>query len=180
MAEMVRQLLYLAELESHGDAVGESEHADLHAIAIDVISKLAPLAIRDGNQLALTGAEGPILVKGSPEMLGRALRNLIENALGHTPKDTAVEVHLSADGLVRVSDQGQGVPRNKRDAVFQRFWRGDDRTGSGVGLGLSIVKRVVESIGGQFWIEDAPDGGACFVIRLVVANNSVGTVTMMS
>ncbi len=178
MTELVHQLLYLSELESHGEAVGEAEQTDLHDVAIETISMLAPLAIRDGKQLALTGATGPILVKGSPGTLGRALRNLIENALGHTPENTTVEVHLGADGLIRVSDQGTGVPPDNRDAVFQRFWRGDTkRAGSGAGLGLSIVKRIVESIGGQIWIEDAPGGGACFAVRLAKAVPTAGAET---
>ena len=179
MTDMVHQLLYLTELESHGEAVGEQEQADLQNLAIEIISMLAPLALRDRKQLALTGATGPISVNGSPGMLGRALRNLIENALRHTPKNTTVEVHLDADGFIRVSDQGKGVPPDQRDAVFQRFWRGDERIGSGAGLGLSIVKRIVESIGGQIWIEDAPGGGACFAVRLAMANHTAGAETSM-
>jgi signal transduction histidine kinase len=177
MTDLVHQLLYLAELESHGEAVGESAQADLHGVAIEVITMLAPLAIQDGKQIALTGATGPILVKGSPKMLNRALRNLIENALRHTPMNTTVEVHLDADGLIRVSDQGKGVPPDKRDTVFQRFWRGDKNMGSGAGLGLSIVKRIMENIGGQIWIEDAPGGGACFAVRLAKANHMAGAET---
>ena len=178
MTDMVHQLLYLAELESHGEAVGESmgesEQTDLHAIAIEAISMLAPLAVQNNKQLALTGAAGPILVSGAQETLSRVLRNLIENALRHTPIDTTVEVHLSADGLIRVLDQGEGVPPDERIAVFQRFWRGTDKTGSGAGLGLSIVKRIVESVGGEIWIEDPPGGGACFAVQLALADPAAG------
>jgi signal transduction histidine kinase len=179
MTDMVHQLLYLAEIESHGSAAGGEEQADLHAVAIEIISMLAPLAIRGGKQLALTGAAGPILVRGSPPALSRTLRNLIENALGHTPANTTVEIDLGADGLIRVSDQGQGVPPDHREAVFQRFWRGDDRTGPGAGLGLSIVKRIVEHIGGEIWIEDAPGGGACFAVRLEKVSHAAGAESSM-
>lgn len=174
MTELVHQLLYLAELESHGDAIGDEAQADLLGVATDVITMLAPLAIRDGKQLALTGASEPIPVNGSPKLLNRALRNLIENALRHTPENTTVEVSLGDDGLIRVLDQGKGVPPDRREAVFQRFWRGSRRTGPGAGLGLSIVKRIVDSIGGQIWIEDAPGGGACFAVRLVKADRAAG------
>jgi signal transduction histidine kinase len=180
MTDMVSQLLYLSELESHGEAVGGEERADLHGVAIDVISMLAPLAIRDGKQLALTGAAGPILVKGSAPALSRALRNLIENALDHTPTNTTVGVDLGADGSIRVSDQGQGVPPDERDAVFQRFWRGAGRKGPGSGLGLSIVKRIVENIGGEIWIEEAPGGGACFAVQLARASHAAGAETAMT
>ena len=177
MTDLVHQLLYLAEIESHSEALGGEEQADLHGVAIEVITMLAPLAIRDHKQLALTGATGPILVKGSAELLGRALRNLIENALRHTPDSTTVEIDLGADGTVRVSDQGKGVPPDNRDMVFQRFWRGDKNSGSGAGLGLSIVKRIVESIDGQIWIEDAPGGGACFAVRLAKPDHAAGAET---
>jgi signal transduction histidine kinase len=177
MADLVHQLLYLAELESHGEALGSEAQADLHGVAVEIISALAPLAIQDRKQLALTGAAEPILVKGSPELLNRALRNLIENALRHTPEGTTVEVDLDPDGLIRVSDQGKGIPPDKRDRVFHRFWRGDGRTGPGFGLGLSIVKRIVESVGGKIWIEDPSGGGACFAVRLAKADHTAGTGT---
>jgi signal transduction histidine kinase len=172
MSDMVHQLLDLAELESHGSATGEAEQADLHGVALEVVSMLAPLAVRDGKELALSGATGPIPVKGCSKMLNRALRNLIENALGHTPENTTVEVNLGAEGLIRVMDQGEGVPVERRDAVFQRFWRGDNRSGPGAGLGLSIVRRIVESMDGRIWIEDAPGGGACFAVQLVTASTT--------
>lgn len=172
MTEMVHQLLYLAELESHGEVTGEAEQSDLHGVATDVVTMLAPLAIQDRKQIALTGATGPVPVKGSPRMLNGALRNLIENAIGHTPENTTVEVHVGADGSIRISDQGLGIPADQRDAVFHRFWRGDERTRLGTGLGLSIVKRIVESIGGQIWIEDAPGGGACFAVQLAGAHST--------
>jgi len=177
MTDLIHQLLYLAELESHGEVLGSEAQADLHGVAVEIISILAPLAIQDGKQLALTGATEPILVKGTPEQLNRALRNLIENALRHTPEGTTVEVYLDPDGLIRVSDRGKGIPPDKRDRVFHRFWRGDGRTGPGVGLGLSIVKRIVESVGGKIWIEDPPGGGGCFAVRLAKANQSAGAQT---
>ncbi|MHA1553048.1 MAG: ATP-binding protein [Alphaproteobacteria bacterium] len=180
MTDMVSQLLYLSEIESDGEAAGGEERADLHGAAVDVISMLAPLAIRDGKQLALTGAAGPVLVKGSALALSRALRNLIENALGHTPANTTVGVDLGADGSIRVSDQGPGVPPDERAAVFQRFWRGAGKTGPGAGLGLSIVKRIVENAGGEIWIEDAPGGGACFVVQLARASHATGAETSMN
>jgi signal transduction histidine kinase len=177
MTDMVHQLLYLAELESQGKIMDGAEHADLHDVAVEVITLLAPLAIRDGKQLALTGSQKPILVRGSPERLSRALRNLIENALRHTPANTTVEVNLDADGSIRVSDQGKGVPPENSDKVFRRFWRGDKSTGPGAGLGLSIVKQIVESADGQVRVEDAPGGGACFVVQLALVGHPTGTDT---
>lgn len=167
MTDVVHQLLDLAELESHSEAVDDVGPADLHDICAEVIATLAPLAVRDKKQLALTGSEKPILVRGCERMLFRAIRNLIENALAHTPPGTTVEARLSHSGKVQVIDQGEGVPPEEREAIFHRFWRGDQKTGPGAGLGLSIVKRIVESMGGEIAVDDAPGGGAVFTIRLV-------------
>lgn len=166
MTQMVHQLLYLAELESMGEAIDGAEQADLHQVATDVVTMLAPLAIRERKELALTGAGGPLMVRGTAGMLDRVLRNLVENALRHTPENTIVELHLNEDGTLRVCDQGPGVPPDKRERVFERFWRGARRRGSGAGLGLSIVRRIVDLLGGEVWVGDAPQGGACFHVRL--------------
>ncbi|HSF93810.1 MAG TPA: HAMP domain-containing sensor histidine kinase [Thermohalobaculum sp.] len=168
MTDMVHQLLYLSELEAAGEAA-TNEETDLHAAAVGVISLLAPLAIRDRKELALTGAAGPVSVRGSANMVNRVLRNLIENALRHTPAGTTVEIEIDAAGMFRVSDQGPGVPPAAREEIFERFRRGDKRSESGSGLGLAIVKRIVDAVGGKVWVEDAPGGGACFVVQLPLA-----------
>jgi signal transduction histidine kinase len=169
MTEMVHQFLQLAELESLASASPDGDVADAHGVALDVISMLAPLAVRDGKEIELTGAQEPVPVRGSTEMLKHVLRNIIENAVRHTPPETTIEVYVEKDGLVRVSDMGPGVPENMRERVFERFWRGDKNREIGAGLGLSIVKRVVEMIDGRIWIEDAPGGGTCFAIQFVRA-----------
>lgn len=166
MNQMVHQLLYLAELEAMGEAVARDEQVDLHAVATEVISMLAPLAVRQNKQLALTGTTGPVMVRGSAGLLDRVLRNLVENALRHTPEQTTVEAHLDEDGTLRVYDQGPGVPPDQRERVFERFWRGARKRAPGAGLGLSIVRRIVDMLGGEVWVGEAPRGGACFNVRL--------------
>ncbi len=167
MTDVVHQLLDLAALESQSEANVDAEPADLHDVCAEVIATLAPLAVREKKQIALTGAKGPIFVRGCVRMLSRAVRNLVENGLAHTPSGTTVEARLSLNGEVRVIDQGKGVPQEEREAIFHRFWRGDQKNGPGAGLGLSIVKRIVESMGGEISVDDAPGGGAVFTMRLV-------------
>lgn len=163
MSRLVGQLLRIAELDAIDHA--PDDLVDLHALAIEVASSLAPLALKERKSIALSGNSGPAWVRGDGEALHQALRNLVENALSHTPKGTTVEINLTADGRLEVSDAGPGVPAELRDKVFQRFFRADRRT-EGAGLGLAIVAKVAETHGGNVHIEDAPGGGARFVLEL--------------
>ena len=102
--------------------------------------------------------------------LGQAINNLIDNALKYTPEGGRVTLALRAEpraALVTVTDNGPGVPVAERDAIFRRLYRGDaSRSQRGLGLGLSMVKAIVEAHGGTVDVNDAPGGGACFTVRL--------------
>ena len=173
MTDIVRQLLLLSELDSLGDAIGAGKVSDLHDVAVGVLALLAPLAGREGKEIALTGDPGPIMVEGPPDMLGRALRNLVENAIRHTPAGGDVIVELHRDGRVQVIDRGPGVPAAMRDVIFERFWRAERGGEGAAGLGLAIVKRIANLVGGNVRVEDADGGGACFVMELARAGARV-------
>jgi len=164
MSRVVTQLLDAAELETF--VIDPAETADLRQVCAEVAEFFAPLALRQEKTIALSGAEHPVWVKGNAEMLRRAVRNLVENALAHTPEETAVEMVVREPGSIAVLDQGEGVPTEKRELIFQRFWRRDRRRPGGAGLGLSIVKRIVEMHGGTIGVENRPSGGAAFQIEL--------------
>ena len=86
---------------------------------------------------------------------GRAVNNLLDNAVKHGPHGGAVEVRVTADGAVTVRDHGPGIAAGDREHVFDRFWRGADaRARPGSGLGLAIVRQVAESHGGSVTVED--------------------------
>jgi signal transduction histidine kinase len=93
------------------------------------------------------------------------VRNLIENALRHTPSGLSIEVEVLKDG-VRVLDDGPGVPEADRETIFRRFWRRDRASGDSRGLGLAIVARVAEAHDGSVTVENRPEGGAVFTLRL--------------
>jgi len=102
--------------------------------------------------------------------LGQAVNNLVDNALKYTPKGGKVQLatRSTADGaIITVTDNGPGVPVAEREAVFRRLYRGDtSRSQRGLGLGLSLVKAIVEAHGGSVSIDDAPGGGARFTLTL--------------
>ena len=163
MSRLVNQLLDIAELETF--VIGEDEIADLTAIATEVAAYIAPLALSHHKTVAVTGADHPVPVRGNVDTLGRAVRNLVENALAHTPPGTTVEISVAAAGELRVMDRGPGVPSAERDQIFQRFWRRDRRRVGSAGLGLAIVKRIAEMHGATVSVADRPGGGAVFMIR---------------
>ena len=102
--------------------------------------------------------------------LGQAINNLLDNALKYTPAGGAVSLALrnEPDAVIcTVSDNGPGVPAAEREAVFRRLYRGDSsRSQRGLGLGLSLVKAIVEAHGGTIILDDTPGGGARFTVRL--------------
>jgi signal transduction histidine kinase len=163
MTRTVSQVLDIAELESF--VVGNAK-ADLHAVCAEAVGFMAPLAVDMSKTISLTGAEGPVWVRGHAEALFRAVRNLVDNAIRHTPGGGSIEVHVSADGVVRVIDDGPGVPEAERDSIFRRFWRRDRTQAESRGLGLAIVARVAETHDGSVTVDNLPGSGAVFTLRL--------------
>lgn len=158
LSRLIGQLLRAAQLEVM--MIGPSEHADIRAVALEVARAIAPLAIRQGKTIEVTGGEHPIPVRGSAEALTDAIRNLVENGLSHTPPGTAVEIALAENPpRITVRDAGKGFPEAQRRQATQRFWRGT-RNREGAGLGLAIVARIVRAHGAKFSIATAPQGGA--------------------
>ena len=164
MTRTVNQVLDIAELESF--IVGTDARADLHEVCAAAVSFMAPLAVELGKPISLTGASGPVWVRGHAEALFRAVRNLVENAIRHTPAGVSIEVEVQAEGTVRVLDDGPGVPEADPDSIFRRFWRRDRASGDSRGLGLAIVARVAEAHAGSVTVENQPGGGAIFTLRL--------------
>ena len=164
MGRLVGQLLSVAQLEVL--AVAPDEIADLHALTVEVAESLAPLAVQQGKEIAVIGTDARVLVRGNAETLRQAIRNLAENAVQHTTLGTSVEIEVTAEPAIYVRDHGPGVPPALRDRVTRRFWRADRSKGEGSGLGLAIVKRIADAHRGRLEIDDAPGGGARFILRL--------------
>ena len=110
-----------------------------------------------------------MLVDVDPGKVERVIENLLMNAARHTPQGTPVHVrvHGRTNGVVlEVEDEGPGVPDELKETLFEPFKQGDTPGGRGVGIGLSLVKRFAELHGGTAYVEDAPGGGARFVVTL--------------
>lgn len=166
MARTVNQVLDMAELDAF--VIRADARADLHAVCAEVIEFIAPLAVENAKTISLIGADAPVWVRGHDEALFRAVRNLVENAIRHTPPGGSIDVDVNGDGTLRVMDGGTGVQASERQAIFKRFWRRDRASTDSSGIGLAIVDRVVVAHGGTITVDDRPGGGAVFTVRLQV------------
>jgi K+-sensing histidine kinase KdpD len=137
--------------------------------AEEIVVKAAKRAGRQRKEHKLTSHVEPSLppVSADSRAVVEAVFNLIENAAKYSPKGSTINISAAlADANVRfaVEDEGPGVPADKRESVFERFYRGD-KTDGGLGIGLSIVRGIIEAHGGRIWVE-AGRTGARFVFDL--------------
>ncbi|MFS8036876.1 sensor histidine kinase [Xanthobacter sp. AM11] len=156
MQAMVEDALAFARA-SFSPASGET--VDLSAVArAEVETRLA-----EGAPVHLAGADAPLVVEGSRGALARVAANLVGNALAYG-QCAEVSLHLQEDRVeLRVEDRGPGIAPAERASVFEPFYRVEpsrNRESGGAGLGLTIVRQIVEGHGGTVAIEDRPGGGA--------------------
>ena len=164
MGHVLDQLLQLAELENVSIAQGTL--IDLNALGTEVVSLMAPLALAENKSLEFSGSSVQALAFGDGEMLLRALRNLVENAIRHSRPRQHVEVEVAAPAIIHVKDRGPGIPPAERELVFRRFWRRDRQNKGHAGLGLAIVSKIAQLHGGAVTVAQRDGGGATFSIVL--------------
>lgn len=169
MTAMVEALLRLTR--ASGTPPGEAL-VDGRALVEEVAARWAAAA--ENASVRLTATADGVAVTGDSDALAVALGNLVSNAIAHSPKGGLVAVHARRVGVeaeLAVTDQGPGVPLPERERIFLPFARGttaaDRRVDDGgVGLGLSVARRIVEAHRGVLLVDDAPGGGARFLARL--------------
>jgi two-component system OmpR family sensor kinase len=165
MKTLVNDLLLLARLDETRPT--QRAPVDLAVLAADACSDA--VAAEPTRQVSLD-APAPVMVSGDRDHLRQAIANLVTNALKHTPSGTPIEVSAERrDGhaVVSVRDHGAGLDGEALHHAFDRFWQADHaRTGTGAGLGLSIVAAIAHEHGGSVEVVNPPDGGARFTIEL--------------
>jgi two-component system OmpR family sensor kinase len=170
MGELVEELLLLARLDQCLPL--EREPVDLSTV-VDAAVDAARAA--DPERPIDVDSQRPLVVLGAESRLRQVVDNLLTNARVHTLTSTPVRVRLAAeDGevLLEVADAGPGVPPKEADRIFERFYRTDrsrTRSQGGVGLGLAIVRSVVEAHGGAVGYRARPGGGSIFRVVLPLA-----------
>ncbi len=169
MRRLVADLLLLAR----ADAARQAPHepTDLGRVLVEAAAELG--AVSDGHEVSLESRRAVVL--GARDELHRLVLNLMENAIRHTPPGTRIRAAVDrVEGEVRltVEDDGPGIPAELRARVFERFVRGSGDRGGSSGLGLSIVRAVTESHGGQVTLVSpsingtGPPRGTRFIVTL--------------
>ncbi len=160
LSTLTEQLLDLERLDQPSV---QFIRVDLGALAQRVVADLAPLIFSAGYQVSFERPHIVATVSCDPHSIERALTNLIQNAIEHGGRAGTITVRVTDAPLIEVTDEGQGVPLEERDRVFEPFHRLQPR-GRGLGLGLNLVQEIMHRHGGRATITSGLKGGACLTL----------------
>jgi PAS domain S-box-containing protein len=191
LEELVDNLLDLSRIQD-GRLRLDKSPTDISQLARKVIKPLEiQIAQSESHLLTETGLLHRLLHDFSPDPLvamvdsksiEQVLRNLLSNAIKYSPEGGTITIQGREDRgqiLVRVSDQGVGIPAEEQDKIFERFYRVENEITQnvrGAGLGLPVCRGIVEAHGGRMWVESTPGVGSafCFALPLEPDQNSTG------
>ena len=175
--QLIDEILLASRLDTKQADAEPFEALDLTGLAAEECSRV-------NAELQAELTDGPdsghsLTVQGSPRLLRRLIRNLLENARRYGQGDISVELAQTDTGsqrraLIKVHDRGPGVPSAQRERIFEPFYRlpGASEREGGVGLGLALVKSISERHGGTVRCEDRPGGGASFIVELPMGDRN--------
>lgn len=172
LSELVENVLQFARLDQRTEHLAFAT-VDLRQEAEDAAVSMAPLAAAQGAGIVNAVPSGT-LVWADRGAVRRIILNLLDNALKYGPAGQTISIGAAAEAgrvLLRVDDQGPGVPAGAREAIFRAFERHavGPSSPTGSGIGLTIVRELASALGGTVHVEDGPGGGARFVVTLLVA-----------
>lgn len=177
---LLEQLLALARHEAVASSPAEMPLAALDNVTKEIVTNLLPEAFDRNVNLDFALAE-PVEVRSEPVMLAALIRNLLDNALRFTPRGGTIDIGVYRENdaaVLQVEDTGPGIPSTDIDQIFEPFFRGHRPSGDGAGLGLSIVKRIVDSLGGVIGLENIAGTGRSglrVTVRLPIASDPHST-----
>jgi len=171
---LVNDLLSVSRLEAARTGSAASR-CDVAQLMQEVLADIQPVVRKSDHRLEWSGLDVEHAVMGDSQLLRQVLQNLMSNAVKYTPPGGRIEVAITNDGaevLCAVTDTGIGVPEAARPRLFEKFFRADNVSRvetEGTGLGLYIVRLIVERAHGRIWFEPAESGGSRFLIALPLA-----------
>jgi len=171
LEKLVEGLLDFGRMES-GAMVYRKQDLDVATLVTSVVDEYRREAGDRGYQVELTAGSDLPLIHADQETLGRAIWNLLDNAEKYSPGCPTIRVHVEREGAgvaIRVQDHGLGIPEAEQRDILRKFVRGTaaDATGiKGTGIGLAMVKHIVDAHGGSLRLQSAPGEGSTFSIVL--------------
>ena len=170
LRQLVEGLLDFGRFERSGSF--RFEHVNATELVRATVAEFRERAVSDGYAVELSCASGDVFVRADREALVRALWNLLDNAVKYSPDCRTVWVDVEADTTrirIAVRDHGIGIPADEQAKVFERFVRGSaskTRRIKGTGIGLAMVRHIIEAHGGQVRLTSDPGSGSCFTMEL--------------
>ena len=182
--QLIDEILLASRLDARQADAEPFEALDLTGLAAEECSRVnaelqaelqAELETPKSAGLGIADSAHSLTVQGSPRLLRRLIRNLLENARRYSHGDISLELAQQRAGagqraVIKVHDRGPGVPAAQRERIFEPFYRlpGASEREGGVGLGLALVKSISERHGGTVRCEARPGGGASFIVELPI------------
>lgn len=171
---MVNNILNISKIES-GVVELNREELDIDGIIAGIVSRMGPVLERKGVELELKSMEKLPPVSGDGSMIDQAIANIVDNAVKYTGQGSTVGISSELDShedtreiVVKVNDDGPGIPESESEVVFERFYRSEDISihKKGSGLGLAIAKHNIEKHGGTIDLNNGPEGGLTVTLRI--------------
>jgi len=173
---LMLDLLMLARLEAGTDDM-HTEEISVRAMLQNMVDKFSILAEQNDLQLKLNEIPD-VFVRGDGDRIAQVFSNVIDNALKFTPRHGKVEIGacvVENDIIIQIEDNGIGIPLDEQERIFERFYQVDSSRKygkkKGFGLGLSIAREIIQSHHGQIWVENNPNKGSVFFIKLPIFMN---------
>jgi len=176
ITSLVNDLLELGKIESGFDS--QNEVAPLDGILRYALETVDGQILEKHLNLHLLLPEDIPPTRGNPIRLRQMLDNLVGNAIKYTPEGGDITIEMEAQSeqvILRISDNGPGIPPADQPHIFEKFYRASNvpKGVSGSGLGLAIVKSIVESHQGRIWVESMPGQGATFTVVLPLTQKTI-------
>lgn len=175
LIELINSLLRVSRIET-GDFSSEVTPTPLHVVIEKAVENVSSAAREKGVRVRVEMPSDLSPLPLAPLRIQEAFTNLLDNSVKFTPSGGEVAILVEDRGehiQVQVCDNGIGIPTSELPRIFDEFYRGRTARSKGLGLGLSLVKKIVEAHQGQIWVESPPPGEACGTVFTFTLPNAL-------